>query len=141
MAVVLLLLAALTAAAATSTGVVTRQTTSALGVALTCLLAASGLYAVLVATRPTVVGLDEVWLTVRQHGRYDSFDLTNPFQDVVVVGQPGTSGWQLRLGCADGRVVKVNASMVDSHELHRVVTFAQSYADRERAARLERFSR
>ncbi len=120
---------------------ITSQSTPAFAVALACLLGASVLYTALVAIRPLVVELDEVELTVRARGRYDRFNLANPFQEVAVKGKPGTGRWTLSLGCPDGRTVVVNGRMVDSRRLHEVVMYAQKFAERERLARLERFSR
>lgn len=140
-AVVLLFVASLAAAIATGAGVMTTRSTSDLTVALTCLLAASGLYAVLVALRPTVIELDEVWLTVRDQGHVDMFDLTNPFQEIAVSGAPGTSRWRLVLGCPDRRTVAITGRMVDSRRLDVVVRYAQRYAERDRVARIDRFAR
>ena len=140
-AIALLLVAALFAAVASGSGLLDRQSTPTLALALSCLLAASGLYAILVATTPTVVRLDEATLTVRHRGRTDTFDLTRPYQDVLVSGEPGTARWAMRLGCPDGHVVVVNGPMVDSRKLAPVVAHAQEYAQRGRDAREERFSR
>jgi hypothetical protein len=140
-AVALLLVGALFAAVATGTDLLERQSTPTLALALSCLLAASGLYAILVATTPTIVELDEVVLAVRHHARTDTFDLTHPYEDVQVGGEPGTAKWTLRLGCPDGRTVVVNGTMVDSRRLAPVVAYAQEYAQRGRDAREERFNR
>ena len=139
-AVAMLLVGALLAAVATGTDLLERQSTPTLALALSCLLAASGLYAILVATTPTIVELDEVVLTVRHHARTDSFDLTHPYEDVQVSGEPGTAKWVLRLGCPDGHTVAVNGTMVDSRRLAPVVAYAQEYAQRGRDAREERFN-
>jgi hypothetical protein len=141
LAVMLLLVAFLSAAVATGTGAVQRQTTPTLALALSCLLGAAGMFAVLAVLRPTVVELDEVWLSVRGGAHHDRFDLTNPFQELGVTGTAGTSRWRLGLGCPDGRVVTITGSMVDSRRLDPVVRYAQQYADRDRTARGERFSR
>ena len=140
-AIALLLVAALFAAGATGSGLLDRQSTPLLAIALSCLLAASGLYAILVATTPTIVQLDEVTLTVRHRGRTDRFDLTRPYEDVQVSGEPGTSKWRMRLGCPDGHSVIVTGAMVDSRRLAPVVAYAQEYAQRGRDAREERFTR
>jgi hypothetical protein len=140
-AVAMLLLAAVAASAVIGTGLLEEQSTPTLGLALSCLLAASGLYAILVATTPTIVQLDEVTLTVRHRGRTDSFDLTHPYEDVQVTGKPGTAKWVMRLGCPDGHTIVVNGRMVDSRALAPVVAYAQRYAQRGRDAREERFNR
>jgi hypothetical protein len=140
-AIGLLLVAVVLAAFAIGSGLLDQQSTPTLALALTCLLAASGLYAILVATTPTVVQLDEAVLTVRHHGRTDRFELNRPYQDVRVSGQPGTAKWLLCLGCPDGRTVVLTGSMVDSQRLAPVVSYAQEYAQRGRDAREERFNR
>jgi hypothetical protein len=140
-AIALLLAGAVLASVAIGTGLLEEQSTPTLALALSCLLAASGLYAILVATTPTVVQLDEVTLTVHHRAHTDSFDLTHPYEDVQVSGKPGTAKWVLRLGCPDGRTVVVNGRMVDSRRLAPVVAYAQEYAQRGRDARQERFNR
>jgi hypothetical protein len=140
-AVAMLLAAAVAASVVIGTGLLEQQSTPTLGLALSCLLAASGLYAILVATTPTVVTLDEVTLTVRHRGRTDSFDLTHPYEDVQVSGKPGTAKWVMRLGCPDGHTIVVNGRMVDSRRLAPAVAYAQEYAQRGRDAREERFNR
>jgi hypothetical protein len=139
-AVAMLLVGALCAAVVTGTDLLDRQSTPTLALALSCLLAASGLYAILVATTPTIVELDEVALSVRHRGRTDTFVLTRPYEDVQVSGQPGTAKWTLRLGCPDGRTVIVKGTMVDSRRLAPVVAYAQEYAQRGRDAREARFN-
>jgi hypothetical protein len=140
-AVAMLLVCAVLAAVVTSTGLLDQQSTPALALALSCFLAASGFYAILVATTPTIVQLDDVILTVRHHARTDTFNLTHPYEDVQVSGKPGTAKWVMRLGCPDGRTVVVNGAMVDSRRLAPVVEYAQEYAQRGRDAREERFNR
>jgi hypothetical protein len=140
-AVALLLLAFLAAAVAAGTGAVQAQTTPALALSLACLLGAAGMFAILAVLRPVVIELDEVWLTVRQAGYCDRFDLTNPFQELETTGRVGSGRWRLRLGCPDGRVVVVTGAMVDSRRLEPVVAYAQRYAERDRAARVLRFNR
>ncbi len=140
-AIGLLLVAVLLSAFAIGSGLLDQQSTPTLALALTCLLAASGLYAILVATSPTVVELDEAVLTVRHRGRTDRFELTRPYQDLRVSGQPGTAKWLLCLGTPDGRTVVLTGNMVDSQRLAPVVTYAQEYAERSREAREERFTR
>jgi hypothetical protein len=140
-AVALLLAGAVLASVAIGTGLLEEQSTPTLALALSCLLTASGLYAILVATTPAVVELDGVTLTVRDRAHTDSFELTHPYEDVHVSGKPGTAKWVMRLGCPDGRTVVVNGRMVDSRRLAPVVAHAQEYAQRGRDAREERFNR
>ncbi|MBV9831974.1 MAG: hypothetical protein JOZ82_10320 [Marmoricola sp.] len=140
-ALVFLIVGFLVAAGAKASGLLQQQTTPGLALALACLLGAAGLYAILVVLRPTVVELDETRLSVRRNGHEDRFDLTNPFQELQVSGKPGTSGWHLALGCPDGRMVRLTGAMVDSRQLDAVVAYAQTYAVRDRIARIDRFSR
>ncbi len=140
-ALTFLLVGFLAVAGSKASGLLQQQTTPALGLALACLLGAAGLYSIIVVLRPTVVQLDQTRLSVRQHGREDSFDLSNPFQELHVSGKPGTSGWHLALGTPDGRVVRLTSTMVDSRQLDAVVAYAQTYAVRDRVARIDRFSR
>ena len=126
---------------ALGTGLLGRQSTPTLAVALACLLGAAGLYALLVVLRPVVVELAAPRLAVRRGERDDRFDLSSPFQDVQVSGRPGTGEWKLTLGCPDGRVVRLTSNMVDSRRLDEVVAHAQLLAARAQAARQERFNR
>jgi hypothetical protein len=140
-AIAMLLVGAVLTSVVIGTGLLEEQSTPTLALALSCLLAASGLYAILVATTPTIVQLDEVTLTVHNRTRTDTFELTHPYEDVQVSGEPGTAKWVMRLGCPDGRTIVVNGRMVDSRRLAPVVAYAQEYAQRGRDAREERFSR
>lgn len=141
LALVVLLVSAVAVAVTTGSGLLEGQTTPTLVIALALALAASGINAILVAVRPSVVEIDEAWLTVRHRGQRDRFDLTSPHQEIAVSGRPGTASWALALGSPSGRIVTVTGTMVDSQALHAVVAHAQLYAERDRAARRERFNR
>jgi hypothetical protein len=108
---------------------------------LFCLLGAAALYAGMAATRPTTTDLDGTRLTVRHGNGVDTFDLADPFQEVLVRGLPESSAWSVALGTPTGGVVVLTARDVDAEDLHPVIMHARQYAERGRAERRARFGR
>jgi hypothetical protein len=106
-----------------------------------CALAAVGLFAIMATTRPMVVDLKGSVLTVRHHDTVDSFDLADPFQPVQVRGALGSPSWSLALGTIDGGTVVVGSRTVKAAELHRVVVYYRTRANRMRRDRDQRFGR
>lgn len=95
----------------------------------------------LISTGVTTVDLRGATLTVHREGVRDSFNLMDPQQRLEVVGTAGSPDWRLRLEGLGGRVIELNPTQVEPHELMPSVEFYQLAAAREREERARRFNR
>lgn len=115
----------------------TQSTESVVGLVFSALLAVLCRGAMMSSGLMTVE-LKGSLLTVRHDGYVDRFDLAGHVQLVELVGDPDRSSWRLRLETADGRVVELTRRQVDAREMHGIVEFYQSLAERKRRERERR---
>jgi hypothetical protein len=89
----------------------------------------------------TTVDLKGSVMRIRKGGQLDIINLADPVHIVDLIGTPDQSTWRLRLEAVDGRVVELGPQQVDARELHRIVEYYRSIADRARRDRENRFNR
>lgn len=107
------------------------------GCAIVAVIFRGGLMSASVAT----VELKGATLKVRRDGQVDMFNLADPTHLVEMTGDPGGSGWRLRLEALGARVVELTPAQVDAKELAPVVAYYRAIADRDRLERERRFNR
>jgi hypothetical protein len=109
-------------------------------------LAACGFLAVvfratLMSKGVTTTDLKGTTLKVRTGGDLQIFKLDDPDHIIQVVGQPDSPGWKVILEAPDGRIVTLDASLVNAQEMHPVALYYHAVAERERDRRHARFNR
>ncbi len=96
--------------------------------------------ATLMSKGVTTTDLKGATLKVRTGGDLQIFKLDDPDHIIEVVGEPGSSGWKVILEAPDGRIVELDASHVNAHEMHPVAEYYHAVAERERERRHYRFN-
>lgn len=116
---------------------VSRGTT--VGIALPVLpgVVAAGLWACLLMTTPTVVGVRSSVLTVRTAAGVRTFDLALPDLEVAMTENARGGAWRLRLDDGAGDPVIIDGNQVPAEELTPIVTHYRAIADHRRAERDE----
>ncbi len=99
------------------------------------------LWAIVIATTPQSVTLENSVLTVHNSGGSESFDLVDALQPVDVVGDPRTSHWAVLLHRANSTTVVLRHHDVIASELDPIVRHYRAIADLRWSDRQSRFNR
>lgn len=121
------------------TAIITQEVAAIIGLAA-CGFLAVIFRATLLSKGVTTTDLKGAILTVRMDGELRIFKLDDPDHIIQIVGQPGSSGWKLILEAPDGRIVELDASHVNAHEMHPIAEYYRAVAERERDRRQYRFN-
>lgn len=132
---------ALVGVAAFLAAAIATQSVGAIVGLVTCAFVAVVFRGALMGAGVTTVDLKGSSLRIRRNGTVDEFNLADPAYAVDLVGTPDQSSWQLRLERIDGRIVTLGPREVDAPELHRVVEYYRSMANRAKFERERRFNR
>lgn len=99
------------------------------------------LWAIVIASTPQSVTLENSVLTVRNSRGSESFDLVDALQAVDVVGDPRTSHWAVLLHRANSTTVVLRHHDVIASELDPIVRHYRAIADLSWSERQSRFDR
>lgn len=98
------------------------------------------LWAIMMASAPQTVTIENSILTVHNTGGTERFDLAEALQSVDVVGNPRTSYWAVLLHRANDATVVLRRNDVVATELDPIVRHYRAIADQRRSDREARFN-
>lgn len=137
----ILLVAALAGVVTSLVLAITTQSVGSIVGLVACAFVAVIFRGALMGSGITTVDLKGSVLRIRNGAVLDVVNLADPVHLVELHGTPDQPTWRLRLETVDGRTIELGPKQVDAPELHRVVAYYRSIADRAKRDRERRFNR